>query len=508
MPLILAIEPDRRQAARISSLARERLNVELLVMDSAQRALETLAARTPDLILTPQLLSPKDEAALDDRLRQLDAAGSKVQTLMIPVLASTGRRGPRKDGLLKRLRRTKDEPATEGGCDPAVFAAQIAEYLEKAADERAAQAAMAEDERDYPRNGPASTPPVVDPPAPIRAAAEPVVVERAPFEFELPREQAKSAPEVEFEAQHAANDTPTDHYAFEFQNTAAEARAERAEFVFEAKPEPEPDFQAEYALPVPPIQRLPDALSTRKLDVEVEEVLNAFNPTVVVREDQPVPSVLKEIVEPEPFRPELVAKSVPSAFEEFVSFDEISLVETPTVGFDELQAFADEGDEPATIESMSVLDALEILDEPELSVPVDFQATERAEHKRRPIQPQMREVIEESEPEPSPFDFEFDKDLWMPLPVAAHARWPTLEGPVVKATFTPGFDAPPDPGVEFAPQPEDDDRASGKKRKGSKPYQDEWGFFDPVQCGFAALLAKLEEVTDKEDASSGPPAGR
>ena len=32
-----------------------------------------------------------------------------------------------------------------------------------------------------------------------------------------------------------------------------------------------------------------------------------------------------------------------------------------------------------------------------------------------------------------------------------------------------------------------------------KPVQDEWGFFDPEQCGFAALLAKLEEVTSKND---------
>jgi hypothetical protein len=86
----------------------------------------------------------------------------------------------------------------------------------------------------------------------------------------------------------------------------------------------------------------------------------------------------------------------------------------------------------------------------------------------------------------------------MPLPVAAQRRWPTLEGPAVKATFAPGFDAPPDPGVEFAAPPPPPDRGSGKKRKGNKPYQDEWGFFDPVQCGFAALLAKLDEVTDKE----------
>jgi hypothetical protein len=32
-----------------------------------------------------------------------------------------------------------------------------------------------------------------------------------------------------------------------------------------------------------------------------------------------------------------------------------------------------------------------------------------------------------------------------------------------------------------------------------KPAQDEWGFFDPAQCGFEALLAKLDEVTDAED---------
>ena len=32
-----------------------------------------------------------------------------------------------------------------------------------------------------------------------------------------------------------------------------------------------------------------------------------------------------------------------------------------------------------------------------------------------------------------------------------------------------------------------------------KPVQDEWGFFDPEQCGFAALLAKLDEILDTDD---------
>jgi hypothetical protein len=36
-------------------------------------------------------------------------------------------------------------------------------------------------------------------------------------------------------------------------------------------------------------------------------------------------------------------------------------------------------------------------------------------------------------------------------------------------------------------------------RRKAKPVQDEWGFFDPQQCGFAALLAKLDEITESNE---------
>ena len=90
----------------------------------------------------------------------------------------------------------------------------------------------------------------------------------------------------------------------------------------------------------------------------------------------------------------------------------------------------------------------------------------------------------------------------MPLPVTAQRCWPALEAPG-ESHLPPNFDAPPDPDVEFAPPPSPEDRGSARKRKG-KPYQDEWGFFDPVQCGFAALLAKLDEVTDTPDGTGEP----
>jgi len=35
-----------------------------------------------------------------------------------------------------------------------------------------------------------------------------------------------------------------------------------------------------------------------------------------------------------------------------------------------------------------------------------------------------------------------------------------------------------------------------------KPIQEEWGFFDPGQCGFPALLARLDEIADKEDSDN------
>ncbi len=48
------------------------------------------------------------------------------------------------------------------------------------------------------------------------------------------------------------------------------------------------------------------------------------------------------------------------------------------------------------------------------------------------------------------------------------------------------------------PRPHRPLKKARRKLKG-KPIQDEWGFFDPEQCGFAALLAKLDEVVKADD---------
>src|SRR5262245_22604229 len=158
MPLILAIEPDRRQASELNAVVKGRLHADLVLADSAERALNELGDRVPDLILTSALLSPTDEVVLGDRLRALNGVAAHVQTLTIPVLAAKQPRArTRAGGMLSALRRGKiQDDATPDGCDPSVFAAQCAEYLERAvAEQRRTASAVVEE----------PTPLVMDPPA-------------------------------------------------------------------------------------------------------------------------------------------------------------------------------------------------------------------------------------------------------------------------------------------------------------------------------------------------------
>src|SRR5882724_3004600 len=134
MPIVLAIEPDRRQAAHLTAIVRHQVGAELLLADTTEGALDAIGDQIPDLVLVPALLSPQDDAALAAALRVI-AAAANVQMLTIPVLG-TPRPAVSAGGMLSVLRRGKAKAAEPDGCDPAVFAEQIASYLERAAQER------------------------------------------------------------------------------------------------------------------------------------------------------------------------------------------------------------------------------------------------------------------------------------------------------------------------------------------------------------------------------------
>src|SRR5258707_5295488 len=103
MSIVLAIEPDSRQAAHLTAIARHLVDADLILADTTEHALEAIGNRMPDLVLVPALLSPQDDAALAAALRVI-AAAAHVRTLTIPVLANESK-SEAPSGLLSRWRR-------------------------------------------------------------------------------------------------------------------------------------------------------------------------------------------------------------------------------------------------------------------------------------------------------------------------------------------------------------------------------------------------------------------
>jgi hypothetical protein len=130
MSMIVAIEPDRRRAAQLTGMARAHLQDELVVASSAAQAVDALNGRVPDVLLTAPLLPSQEETAIADYLRQLGSAAAHVQTLTIPLLASAS--GERDRPVLSAFRRGRAQRVESEGCDPAVFAEQITDYLREA----------------------------------------------------------------------------------------------------------------------------------------------------------------------------------------------------------------------------------------------------------------------------------------------------------------------------------------------------------------------------------------
>ena len=139
MPLVLAIEPDLRQATILKRIVRDKVHADVAVVESPDAALAAIGTRIPDVLLLSALLSPRDEDELIAHLRELDGA-DHIQTHTIPQLASTaadqesgGRRG-----LLGVFKRKKEAPQPiVSGCDPDLFADEISTFLQRAAEKKA-----------------------------------------------------------------------------------------------------------------------------------------------------------------------------------------------------------------------------------------------------------------------------------------------------------------------------------------------------------------------------------
>lgn len=137
--LVLAIEPDLRQAAIVKRIVKEKVLADVAVVDSRDAAIEAIRSAMPDVLLLSALMSPRDEDELMAHLRTLENAGH-IQTHTIPQLASGLEPGEGRSsrGLFSAFsKKKKKEPQpTSGGCDPDLFAEEIRVFLQQAAEKK------------------------------------------------------------------------------------------------------------------------------------------------------------------------------------------------------------------------------------------------------------------------------------------------------------------------------------------------------------------------------------
>lgn len=236
MSLILAVEPDRKQAKQLSSVVRQHVEAEFVVADSGAAALAALGTRVPDLILTPALLPPKDEAVLTGWLRDLGDAAAHVQTLAIPILADASSKKKNDQGSSSIFGRLRDQQAdADPGCDPGVFADQIRVYLDRAGTQRSSRATTEPGAAPQPPEEAVSL--AQDEKAPEMEEFD-VDVTFDDLVFEQPSEPAVPAPQVPVAEPPAVMKMPTPFARPEKRVETSVMRSWEAELGLEANPSP------------------------------------------------------------------------------------------------------------------------------------------------------------------------------------------------------------------------------------------------------------------------------
>ena len=584
MALILAIEPDRRQAAQLTSLIRARVNADLVLAETAEQALHAIGDRVPDLVLVPALLAPQDDATLAGALRVI-AAAARIQMLTIPVLAATGRK-KQPGGVLAKWRRLRAEPAASAGCDPAVFGDQIAAYLAEAAAERA----VTESDRVAAAPAEVSTHASAVP-SPGTAPADEAIGIPAIEDIPVPEISLAAIeidlPAIEIGLAAIENDLP----AVEIGTVAVEEVAvagnpQTGEFTAV----PGDLVGAELTVDGPLGEPAVETMSIADVPVHLPEP---------EREASPLEEELRFVeapIEEAPIEADGFAAVEASGGDLPIAVDAISLSSDEdawdTEEQDEFFLGAYQGgellvDDPAIYElqtddlSMDLVAfgeapvdaprshslAIDTVQHDQARQPVTLQLAQPGPHERtlpaphelvsfgaRPMWPDLEGMVAEELPVAGALIVGPPVTAELAVVEAAVAAVPPVlvESPMAAARVAPAPTAPIAPAakpewlelidslrrdverlrgqrtqpppvaaarikaassraaapvdgvaaplsVARTPPVVDHGARTRKQSESAKPAQDEWGFFDPEQCGFAALLAKLDEITHLND---------
>jgi len=549
MQLILAIDADKRQAAQLAALVRGRFDAEFVQAESAGEALQVLAERVPDLIMTSPLLSPFDDGVLAEYLREIGPAGAHVQTLRIPVL---GVAKPAGRGLFSFGRKRRNESAPDG-CDPTFFADEIAVYLARAAEERqatngspeplAALPAAAEPHEVTATYVPAYEP---EPYTSNTAIADPVEYE---FRDETPIYVAPAPPARDEESLDESAERHEDEPVLAY----CEPDVAPPDAVTHCDPAPRPDAEqapmyvedaslqmlasvddqsentvagsASVAIDEPPAHIEPQDAVDEDMPVAIAyQVMDDVQPIVDAASDVVATPVVVEYdlapIEPreEPARdhvepvspvapPPPVARPAPRRTASF----EAALAAIRGAWGKKVRA-----SKPPLVDSeQPVAKQGQASIAPQMAQPIA--TSETPGETRGPLEVDLTcdiDALEEPEAETAVGTAPPEEDVYeLSASPALHDLESALEAAAPPAAVVPNplheiAPAEPPPVVAHPAdnnEPEKSRKRSDKKgpKKPSKPNkrpaQDEWGLFDPDRCGFAAVVQKLNEVTDDED---------
>jgi hypothetical protein len=513
MPIVLAIEPDRRQAAHLTAIVRNQVGAELVIADTTEAALDAIGNRVPDLVLVPALLSPQDDAALAAALRVI-AAAARVRTLTIPVLANGTKRKPA-GGMLAKWRKSRAASPEPDGCDPAVFGEQISTYLQEAAAERA------ELEDVILGNAPlAAAPPTptLEREDTTSSDYEPIAARRSilnletEFRYQPPTLHTDSdiPPAASIEHAQAAEAEPVQLLAdYPVEAPRIDPNGEPLIGV-DAQPLIEADAVPQIAADAVPLLE-PDAAPL--IEVDAEPLIDLSDQLAALSDgsegglsDGEAVGVYTLSVEAD--APEFVESDTTGieAFDLLPAILEPSLIaEDVEAALDLIAAEAKAGSKVARLEPASMEPArVEAVARPRLVQPPEAPRADIASWTPMYLTPGRIWPALEGMPAETPAARTEQPD-WIEL--VASLRQDLERRRTDHAAAAPRVAARPFAARPLAARPSDGANASANRLvkrprpylrpAAAKPVQDEWGFFDPEQCGFSTLLAKLEEITEE-----------
>jgi len=144
---------------------------------------------------------------------------------------------------------------------------------------------------------------------------------------------------------------------------------------------------------------------------------------------------------------------------------------------------------------------------PEIDLTCDVDALKSASHVTAD-EPKARAAVSATVPDDDVYELSASPALHdLDAALAAAAPPPAAPSPV--ASLAPARADLANERVQRAPERRRTDKARKRTDKSlhtrtrsrvPRPVQDEWGVFDPDQCGFSALVDKLDEVTETGDA--------